>query len=130
MASDNQATETAAEGDDGLSEETVTRGPLVDLLTPGGKVRILQALMTVSGEKLNPSGICERAAISRETWYDHRDTLVDVYGVIEEAGHAGNSPLYRVNMDDEIISKLHAITWEAADRRNEHLGVYDDADGE
>lgn len=95
----------------------VTNSPLAEVLTPGAKVKILLALIRLRGEKLNPSGICERAAISHDTWYEHRDDLL-AYGVIEEAGHAGNSPLYRVDMDDEIVKRVSEILDIAAERRN------------
>lgn len=95
----------------------VTENPLVEVLTPGAKVKILLALIRLGGEKLNPSGICERAEISYDTWYDHRDDLL-AYGVIEEAGQAGNSPLYRVDMDDEIVRRVSEILDIAAERRN------------
>lgn len=99
-------------------EAFVTNSPLVDLLTPGGKVKILLALIRLRGGKLNPAGICERAAITHDTWYEHRDDLINLYGVIEEAGNAGNSPLYRVDMDDPIVKRLEEILDLAAERRN------------
>ena len=99
-------------------EAFVTENPLVELLTPAAKVKILLALMRLRGGKLNPTGIAERAAITQHTWYEHRDELVDVYGVIEEAGNAGNSPLYRVDMDHPIIQRLDEILDLAAERRN------------
>lgn len=112
---------------EGVDEETVTErdmeeyvknDPLVDLLTPGAKIRILLSLVRLRGEKLNPSGICERAAINHDTWYRHRDTLLDTYGVIEEAGNAGNSPLYRVDMDHPIVQRLDEVRDLAAAERN------------
>lgn len=99
-------------------EAFVSESPFIELLAPGGKARILLALIRVRGEKLNPSAICERAAIDRATWYDHRDLLVERYQVIEEAGNAGNSPLYRVDMDDPIIKRLSEVYDLAAQRRN------------
>lgn len=99
-------------------EAFVTENPLVELLTPAAKVKILLALIRLRGGKLNPTGIAERAAITQHTWYEHRDELVDVYGVIEEAGNAGNSPLYRVNMENPIVQRLEEILDLAAERRN------------
>jgi hypothetical protein len=99
-------------------EAFVTESPFIELLAPGGKARILLALIRVRGEKLNPSAICDRAAIDRDTWYEHRDRLVERYQVIEEAGHAGNSPLYRVDMDDPIVKRLSEVYDLAAERRN------------
>jgi hypothetical protein len=99
-------------------ESFVQNNPLVDLLTPGARVRILMTLIQLRGGKLNPSGICERAAISYDTWYQHRDDLVDLYGVVEEAGNMGNSPLYRVDMENPIVKRLEEILGLAAEQRN------------
>lgn len=110
-------------------DEHVASHPLVELLTPGARVRILLALMSVRGEKLNPATICEHAAIHHDTWYQHRDELVDVYGVIEEADPVGNSPMYRVDMDDPIISRLWEITGEAGARRLAFKESHADDDG-
>lgn len=100
------------------TEAFVQNDPLVDLLTPGARVRILVTLINLRGDRLNPSGICERAGISHDTWYKHRDDLIDVYGVVEEAGNMGNSPLYRVEMDDPIVQRLEEVLGLAAKRRN------------
>lgn len=111
----------------GVDEETVekrdpeayiTDDPLVDLLTPAARTRILLAFIRVDGEKLNPAGICERAAINYDTWYRHRDDLVQRYDVIEKAGNAGNSPMYRVDMSHPIVKRLDEVRDLAAANRN------------
>lgn len=112
---ENVDAETVANRD---PEAFVTENPLVELLAPAAKVKILLALIRLRGGKLNPTGIAERAAISQHTWYEHRDELVDVYGVVEEAGSAGNSPLYRVDMENPIVKRLEEILGLAAKRRN------------
>ena len=118
--------EDDADGLEGVDAETVanrdpeafvTENPLVELLTPGAKVKILLAFMRLRGGKLNPTGIAERAAITQHTWYEHRDDLLD-YGVVEEAGSAGNSPLYRVDMEHPIIKRLDEIHGLAVEHRN------------
>ena len=96
----------------------VTTSPLVELLTPHTKVQILLALIRLHGERVSPTAICERAAVDMSAWHEHREDLIDTYGVIEVAGHAGNSPLYRVDMDDPIIERLSEICDIAAARRN------------
>lgn len=117
--------------DGGASTSTDGRIDLVDddalvrLLTPESKVRILLALIRVRGEKLNPTAICERADIGTNAWYDNRDDLLDL-GVVQPVGHAGNSPLYRVEMDDPIVNHLAAVRRLAAERRNRARGVYGD----
>lgn len=82
--------------------------PLVELFTPRGKVKILVALLRVRGEKLPVSDICNKAHVGRNAWYDHYEELMD-YGVIEAAGTAGNSTLYRANMDSPIVELLQGI---------------------
>lgn len=119
---DSDATTTPTDGEKSTeidsTEAFVQNNPLVDLLTPGTRVRILVTLINLRGDRLNPSGICERAGISHDTWYKHRDDLINVYDVVEEAGNMGNSPLYRVEMDDPIVQRLEEILGLAAKRRN------------
>ena len=102
------------EGDD-VRQEHVGTDPFIALLTPGARLRILRALMLVRGEKLNVSHICKSAGIHHDTWYQHRDDLL-AYGVIEEAAPAGNSPMYRVDMDHPITKRL----WEVRSLAAEH----------
>jgi hypothetical protein len=92
--------------------------PLIELLAPEGKLKLLLVLIRMRGDKVNPAGLCERAAVDRATWYRHRDDLLDTYGVIEEAGQMGNSPLYRVDMDHPIVKRLDEIRDLATEQRN------------
>lgn len=102
-----------------LSDEAIVADhPLVELLTPRAKVKILVALIRLRGEKLSPSAICDRAAISTDTWYQNYEALLE-YGVIEQAGHAGNSPLYRADMDNPAIQALEQITGYGAQKKAE-----------
>ena len=100
------------------AEAIVSNNHLVELLTPRAKVKILVALIRLQGEKLSPSGICDRAAISTHTWYEHYEALLQ-YGAIEKAGSAGNSPLYRANMDNQIIHSLEEIISHGAKKKQE-----------
>ena len=97
-------------------EAIVANHPLVELLTPRAKVKILVALVRLQGEKLSPSAICDRASISPDTWYQHHEELLQ-YGVIEHAGNAGNSPLYRANMECPAIEALETITGYGAQQK-------------
>ena len=117
----DRSASAATDGRVDLVEDDV----LLQLLTPESKVRILLALSRVRGEKLNPTAICERANIGANAWYDNRDDLLDL-GVVQRAGHAGNSPLYRVDLGDPIVERLVEIRSVAADRRNRARGVYGD----
>lgn len=100
------------------AEAIVANHPLVELLTPRAKVKILVALIRLRGEKLSPSAICDRAAISSDTWYQNYEELLE-YGVIEKAGNAGNSPLYRADMDNQAIKGLEQVTGYGAQKKAE-----------
>lgn len=99
-------------------EAIVANHPLVELLTPRAKVKILTALIRLQGEKLSPSAICDRASISTDTWYQNYEGLLS-YGVIEKAGTAGNSPLYRADMDCPAIQSLEQLTEYGAQKKAE-----------
>ena len=114
MASPDSATADSSDED---RIDLVEDDAFIELLTPESKVRILLALMRVRGEKLNPSAIYERAGIGANAWYDNKDDLIEM-GVIKEAGNAGNSPLYRVEMDDPIVERLSDVRKLAAERRH------------
>ena len=103
--------------------ESMEQEPFVQLTTPGAKMKIITALLRVHGEKLNMSGICERAGIHHDTWYEHRDDLLK-FGVMEEAEPAGNSPMYRANREDPIVKRFVEIRGLAAQR------AYDASHGE
>jgi hypothetical protein len=73
--------------------------PLTTLFDDTPRTRLLIVFLE-AGEPLNPSRIIEQAGIGQNTWYTHRDELVES-GIIVESGHAGNSPLYRIADPDE-----------------------------
>lgn len=100
----------------------MTMHPISELLTPRAKVHIILALHGMRPEKLHMTGICERAGINPSTWYEHHEELLD-YGMIEEAGSAGNSTLYRLNMDSEIVQKFSELVGVAAQQKHELLST-------
>lgn len=95
--------------------------PLFEVLMPPAKAKFMLMLMGINGEKLPPSDIYNRAGVSHETWYKYRDELVEKYNVIEKAGNAGNSPLYRINSDSEIVKLLDQLITAAGDRKEEWI---------
>jgi hypothetical protein len=95
--------------------------PVIELLTPESKVRIILTLLRVRGDKLRACDIYERARISHDTWYKHKDTLLNKYQIIEEVGSVGNSPLYRINEDNELVDRFDALIGVAGDRKREWL---------
>lgn len=82
-------------------EEIMTRDPLIQLFGDNARSRIVAVLVDAE-QPLNPTAITHRAAISRETFYRHRDELEDT-GLLVKVGHAGNSPLFAVpDADDDL----------------------------
>jgi hypothetical protein len=102
--------------------DTLFKGhPLIELLTPESKVRIILALLRVPDGKFRPTDIYDRARISHNTWHKYKDTLVNKYGVIEQVGKVGNSPLYQINDDNEVVDHIDAIIGAAGDRKREYI---------
>ena len=97
---------------------SVSNNPLVRLLTPASKVRILMVLIDLDGHDTNPTDLCEMADISRNAWYDNRDDLLAA-GVIEESRATGNAPMYRAMMDDPLVERLEEVYDIAAARQRE-----------
>lgn len=95
--------------------------PLFELMAPATKVKFILLLMGIDGEKLPPSDIYNRAGVSHEIWYRYRDDLVEKYNVIEKAGSAGNSPLYRINEDSEIVKQLEQLIIAIGDRKEDWI---------
>lgn len=92
--------DTDDDGFAGLPEELLQRNPLIRLFDDGPRIRILAVLID-AGQPLNPTSIVERAQIGERTWYNHKDELLAT-GIVEEAGQAGNSPLYAlVDIEDD-----------------------------
>jgi hypothetical protein len=82
-------------------EDLIERDPLIMLFGDHPRARIVMALLDAYPQPMNPSSIVEKARISRQSWYRHRDQLVKT-GLIKEVGQAGNSPLYAlVNRDED-----------------------------
>jgi hypothetical protein len=95
--------------------------PLVELLTPESRVRILAALLA-SPTGLGVTDICEYAGISRNAWYDNKDALLET-GVITHGPKHGNVQLYQVDRDHDLV--------QAIERVRDHAGAaYRDLDDE
>lgn len=95
--------------------------PLIEVLTPESKVRIILALLRVPEGQFRPTDIYDRARISHNTWHKHKDILVDKYNVIEHVGQVGNSPLYQINDDSEIVDHINDIIGAASDKKWERI---------
>lgn len=102
--------------------DTAFKGhPFIELLGSKSKVKIILAMLRVRGDKLRPTDIYTAARISHDTWHNHKPMLVDKYGVIEHVGKIGNSPLYRMPEDDELVDKLDELLSAMAEREREHI---------
>lgn len=98
-------------------EQAVAEDPFVELLGSPTRVKMITALYGAM-TPLNPHDIAESAAISRNAFYDNRDVLLEDFGVIEQVGTAGNSPLYEL-ADTELVTALEkVIDYAGAERRD------------
>lgn len=59
----------------------------------------------------------QSACSGHEAWETHREELVEKYGVIERAGTDGESPLYRINEESELVGLIESVIAVVGDRR-------------
>lgn len=86
-------------------EELFEQRPLISLFGTHGKARILSVLVDAAPRPLNVSTICERAGIHHDTWYEHRDDLLEL-GIVVDTSDGGNS-LYSVpDAEDDVRTEL------------------------
>lgn len=71
-------------------------------------VDIMQVLVDAGGQELDASTICEHAGISRQTFYNTRDLLLDV-GLMEQPREVNGSPVYRANMESPQVGAWKAF---------------------
>lgn len=81
-------------------EDLIEQDPLIKMFGDHARARILMALLDAYPQPMNPTAIVEQAKVSRQTWYRHKDDLLET-GIIQEAAKAGNSPLYSLADPDE-----------------------------
>lgn len=128
--SDEDVPTVAIEGfdaDDLEEMDTLFEGhPLIDVLTPESKVRIIVALLRVPDGKFRPTDIYDRARVSHDTWHKYKETLVDKYGVIEQVGKIGNSPLYQINEDSELVPLIDQLVTAAGEQKREWIDHRDE----
>lgn len=101
--------------------------PLIEVLTPESKVRIILALLRVPDGEFRPTDIYDRARISHDTWHKYKETLVDKYGVIEHVGNIGNSPLYQINENSELVALIDSMIGAAGEQQREWIADHRDA---
>lgn len=91
------------------AEEGAEQDPLYRLLGHPTKVKLLIAFRDAFPQAINPTRACEMVGISQRSWYDHIDDLLDTE-IVEQAGSAGNSPLYALVEDDPRTKWLFRIS--------------------
>lgn len=66
------------------------------------KTRVLMTLDVWRNQALRPGDICEHANISRSSWYNVRDDLLEA-GLVEKVKQAGNAPMYTMPDEDARV---------------------------
>lgn len=108
--------------EDEAETDTLFEGhPFIELLTPESRAKIILAMLRVRGDKLRATDIYDAARISHDTWHNHKDILVDKYGIIEHVGDIGNSPLYSIREDNELADLLEKVIGAAAEKEREWI---------
>jgi len=87
------------------AESLFERNPVIDVFGKGGNLRILIILIDAAGAPLSVADITNQANVSRQTFYDNRETLLK-YNLIEEADKIGNTQRYKVDMTSDPIQAL------------------------
>lgn len=77
---------------------------------------IMQTLLDAA-EPVGVSTLCERADISRQTWYDVRGLLVDEFGMVEEVGEVEDRPRYQARPESDAVRAFHRFARELAHAR-------------
>lgn len=117
MTSDDQTDNVTIYGSAG---EILDENALSQLLTPASRAKLITAMLVLEGDADSPSNIVERAGLGRNSWYDNRDVLLSAreadpdsdgphFGIIEQDGHVGNSPMYRARMEDPLVQALDEV---------------------
>lgn len=104
-------------------EDLIERDPLIMLFGDHARARIVMAMLDSHPYPQNPASIVEQAQISRQSWYRHKEPLIET-GLIKQVSKAGNSPMYAIPSDEEDkrvewLQKLR--DWTGAYMRDERL---------
>lgn len=89
------------------TKERTEQHPFVKLLGNRTRAMIFVTLHDAPSP-MNPNDIVDSAGFSRNAWYDNYEILEE-YGVIDEVGQHGNSPLYALTDDDELVDALRKV---------------------
>lgn len=91
------------------SQDYAENAALTTLFGDGPKVKILAVLLQ-QGRDTNVSTIAEIGGMSRSSVYRHIDDLIDL-DVVEKTREIGGSPLYQINKESAVATKLAELEW-------------------
>lgn len=94
-------------------ENYAENAALATLFGDGPRVKILAVLLQ-QGRDTNVSTIADIGGMSRSSVYRHIDDLISL-GVVEQTREIGGSPLYQINKDNTVATKLAELEWELVD---------------
>ncbi len=104
-----EAMKEVAQGADPIPEEEeqfliegVEDLPAIELMTPPARAKILTSLVGVQGLR-TASEVADLAEIDITTFYDHKDLLME-YEILESPRRIGNSDMYHLNPDSELVN--------------------------
>lgn len=90
---------------DTVSEAYADDTPLTHLFGTPARTKIIAAFLGEKDQDLNTSDIARMAGVARSTVYDHLDSLEEL-GVIEQTRTIGDSPMYQLDTDDDLVEAV------------------------
>lgn len=98
--------------------------PFVRLLGTEGRVRIIDVLLRQHTNWMTPGEICDAARISNSTFSRNKDVLLEL-GILNQRKQ-GNSTLYRVNVENDVVNLLGRFHTELLSYSEEIIASTDD----
>ena len=93
------------------------RHPIAQFAQHPKATTIMQVLVDAGGQDLGVSTICDHAGISRDTWYNCREMLLD-YGLVEHTRDENGGPLYRARMESDVVTAWQTFRAALRDEAN------------
>lgn len=82
--------------------------PLTHLFGTPARTKIIAAMLSERERDLNTSDIARLAGVARSTVYDHLDDLVAL-GLIEQTRTIGDSPMYQLDAESDLVEHIAAV---------------------
>jgi predicted transcriptional regulator len=95
-------------GDDSTYQPYAEDTPLLWIFGDSPQIRIIAALLSERGRDINITDISRLSGLSRSAVYDNIDTLLE-FDVVVNTRSVGNSRLYQINTDSEIVEHYQRI---------------------